>query len=500
MDAATLSRWQFGITTVYHFFFVPITIGLTWLICILQTKWVRTGDENWLRLTKFFGKLFLINFAAGVVTGIVQEFQFGMNWSEYSRFVGDIFGVPLALEALIAFFAESTFIGLWIFGWDRLSKKLHLATAYLVALSSTLSALFILAANAWMQNPVGAIYRNGRAELDSLGSIFLNPFFLSAFPHQIAASLMVAGGLMAGIGGWWLAKNRKARVESETGIETPAQRDEKRAWKSSIRLGAWALIIGALGVSITGHAQAQEETRRQPAKLAASEGLFDSTTQAPFSVVAIFTADGTQEVWSFQVPYLLSILAYNDPNAKVLGMNDIRADFRRQGFTADDGTRNALQEAYQVHVDNANLNPIPNVWVSYYSFRLMIGLGMLGAGIGALLLFSIRGDNVPAPTKAWDICFKALPFLPLFGNSFGWSLTEMGRQPWIVYGVLPTYSANSPSVSSGQVLFTMVGFTLIYGVIAVVVLKLFTTYIAKGLPAVTAPDQLEANEPLHFAY
>ncbi|MCL1842171.1 MAG: cytochrome ubiquinol oxidase subunit I, partial [Propionibacteriaceae bacterium] len=209
MDALDLARWQFGITTVYHFFFVPMTIGLTWLVAVMQTRWNRTGDDKWLKLTKLFGKLFLINFAAGVVTGIVQEFQFGMNWSEYSRFVGDIFGAPLALEALIAFFMESTFVGLWIFGWDRLPKKTHLATIYLTAAGTTISAIFILAANSWMQNPVGAVFENGRAQLNNFLALIGNPFFLTTFPHTVGAAFIIAGGLVTGVSGYWLVKSRK---------------------------------------------------------------------------------------------------------------------------------------------------------------------------------------------------------------------------------------------------------------------------------------------------
>ena len=221
MDQVTLARWQFGITTVYHYLFVPITIALSMMVAVLQTIWYKTGEDRFLQLTKFFGKLFLINFALGVVTGIVQEFQFGMNWSEYSRFVGDIFGAPLALEALLAFFLESTFIGLWIFGWDKLPKKLHLTAIYCAAIGTMLSAVFILAANSWMQNPVGSVFNveSGRAEIDGVtgfGALFTNPVFVATILHTLTAAYMVAGGLIAGVSAWHLAKLNRARPTRRT--------------------------------------------------------------------------------------------------------------------------------------------------------------------------------------------------------------------------------------------------------------------------------------------
>ena len=543
MDAVTLARWQFGITTVYHFFFVPITIGLTWLVAIMQTKWYRTGDDAWLRLTKFFGKLFLINFAAGVVTGIVQEFQFGMNWSEYSRFVGDIFGAPLALEALIAFFLESTFIGLWIFGWERLPKKLHLLTIYLTALGSTISAIFILAANTWMQNPVGATYNNGRAELANFGEIFTNPFFLTAFPHQIAAAFMVAGGLVCGVGGWWLAKglvDRKVVVEADVTTEHPgkalandlatkkangnaeaaADREARRAhhtvedadagkfgdraaWRWGTKLGAWAMLIASLFVILTGDLQAKAETQLQPMKLAASEGHFETESGAPFSVVAIFTPDGSKKVWSLDVPYVLSILAHNDPNAEVLGIYDLEEMYKAEGFVQADGTRNTLQEQFapQLAEMSDELNFVPNVWVSYYGFRLMIGLGMIGTVVGAFVLWVLRNNRDPKGGKLWKLLMISLPLGPLFANSFGWILTEMGRQPWIVNGVLPTSAAVSPTVGAGEVLFSMIAFTAVYGIIAVIVVKLFMKYISAGLPEIAPPStDPEDQSVVYFAY
>ncbi|MFZ2625476.1 MAG: cytochrome ubiquinol oxidase subunit I [Propionibacterium sp.] len=498
MDAQVLARWQFGITTVYHFFFVPVTIGLSFLVAIMQTIWFRTNNAEWLRLTKFFMKLFLINFAAGLVTGIVQEFQFGMNWSEYSRFVGDIFGAPLALEALIAFFLESTFIGLWIFGWGRLPKGLHLATIWLVFAGTVISALWILAANSWMQNPVGAVYRNGRAELVDFSALLTNPFFLTAVPHVVGAALMTGAGLLCGVAGWWLVKSRRHTKGEAFQADDSA---DVRTWRSATRLGAWVLILAALVTFGSGHAQGQVEGKYQPMKLAASEGLYQTTDGAPFSVVAIFTTDGTKKVWSFEVPYVLSILAKNDPHATVQGIQDLRDQYLQKGYLNDDGTVNQLQESFAEQLKAMPVDPVPNVWVSFYSFRAMMGLGTLAFLIGIAVLFLTRGERVPKDTKLWRTVMVVLPVLPLIANSFGWILTEMGRQPWIVYGVLPTWTAASPGNSSGAVLATMVIYTLIYGAVAVVVLFLFDKTIKEGLPEiVTAEPSDDSDAPVSFAY
>ena len=287
MDVLELARWQFGITTVYHFFFVPITLGLSWLVAIMQTAWVRSGDEKWLRATKFFGKIFLINFAMGVVTGIVQEFQFGMNWSAYSRFVGDIFGAPLAVEGLLAFFLESTFLGLWIFGWDRLPKKLHLATIWLASLGTMLSAYFILAANSWMQHPVGYEYNpvTGRAELNDFGAVLTQNTAVVAFFHTLSSSFMVAGSLVAGISIWLLVKDRGADVA-----------------KSTLRLGLITTLIASVFVVVSGDMDAKIMTEQQPMKMAAAEALYETSQPADFSILTVGTLDGSEEVFSITHP------------------------------------------------------------------------------------------------------------------------------------------------------------------------------------------------------
>lgn len=499
MDAQVLGRWQFGITTVYHFFFVPVTIGTSWMVAVLQTRWLRSRNEQWLRLTKFFSKLFLINFAAGVVTGIVQEFQFGMNWSEYSRFVGDIFGAPLALEALVAFFMESTFIGLWIFGWDKLPAKLHNACMYLTALGTTISAIFILAANCFMQNPVGAHYNNGRAELVNFSDLLSNPFFLVTFPHQIGACFMVSGSLLAGISAWKLAKTHK---------EHPEGYPDESAWRPTARMGAWVMLVASVIVIVSGHFQAQVEARMQPMKLAASEGHLDTSTAAGFSVIGMYTQERNEQgttkvtkVWSWEVPYLLSYLAFDDPNAEVLGINDLTERYLTDGQFTVNGEKNQLQQQFSSQLEEVGVDPVPNVMVSYYSFRFMILLGVIAMVLGVLILVFTRKGHYPPTGKSWKIWMGIMPFLPIIANSFGWILTEMGRQPWIVYGVLPTWTANSPNVGPAEIIISMVLFTLVYGIIAVIVLKLFFVYIAKGLPDATPPKvSTDPDQPVSFAY
>jgi cytochrome d ubiquinol oxidase subunit I len=493
MSAETLARWQFGITTVYHFFFVPITIALSLLVAVMQTIWVRTGDEKLLRLTKFFGKLFLINFAMGVVTGIVQEFQFGMNWSEYSRFVGDIFGAPLALEALLAFFLESVFIGLWIFGWDRLPKKVHLATIWIAAIGTMISAIFILAANSWMQNPVGAQYNaaTDRAEMTSLLAVLTNPVALVTLPHVLTAAYLTAGGLILGVAGWHLAKI--GRPDGDQQVKDAA------AYRWATKFGAWVLLAAGVLSIVTGDIQGKIMTEVQPMKMAAAEALWETEQPASFSILTIGSLDGKSEVFSIKVPYVLSFLATGDFNGKVYGINDLVKKMESEAFT------NSTVELQKQSADRlAKLgveNWVPNLPVTYWSFRFMMGLGFLAMAIALWALYQTRKDNVPKAGVLWTTLMFAAPLAPLFGNSFGWIFTEMGRQPFIVYGVLPTASAASPGVSAFEVGLSMVLYTVIYGALAVVEVGLLMHYIKLGLPDVVEPKVItDEDAPLTFAY
>ncbi|WP_198532633.1 cytochrome ubiquinol oxidase subunit I [Carbonactinospora thermoautotrophica] len=467
LDPLLLARWQYAITTVYHFLFVPITIGMSTLVAVLQTAWLRTGKEHYLRATKFWGKLFLINFAMGVVTGIVQEFQFGMNWSDYSRFVGDIFGAPLAIEGLLAFFLESTFLGLWIFGWDRLPKKVHLACIWLAAIGTLLSAYFILSANSWMQHPVG--YRinpeAGRAELTDIAAVLTQNTAVAAFTHTITAAFLTAAAFMIGVCAWHLARRNQVEV-----------------FRPSLKLALVVAVLAGIGVGISGDWQAKIMTQQQPMKMAAAEALWESTEHAPFSVFAYGDVNEGRNKVAIEIPSLLSWLATADPGARVEGIND-------------------LQQKYQAQYGPGDYRP--NIPVAYWSFRLMIGTGMAVALFALVGLWLTRRGRLPANRWVWRIGIASIA-LPLIANSLGWIFTEMGRQPWTVFGVLQTSASVSPGVSGTEVLTSLVVFTVLYGVLAVIEAALMVRYAKAGAPEIE-PAQPEAEgtageRPLTFAY
>jgi cytochrome d ubiquinol oxidase subunit I len=469
MDALDLARWQFGITTVYHFIFVPLTIGLSFLVAGMQTAWVRTRDERYLRMTKFWGKLFLINFAMGVVTGIVQEFQFGMNWSDYSAFVGDIFGAPLAIEGLLAFFLESTFLGLWIFGWDRLPKKLHLSTIWLAAIGTMLSAYFILAANSWMQHPVGYTINEttGRAELNDFGAVLTNSTAIGAFAHTITACFVTAGIFVVAISAWQLKRGKAADV-----------------FRPSMKMALVTVLVASVGVVASGDLQARLMTEQQPMKMAAAEALWETSGPASFSLFTIGTLDGSAEVWSLRVPNVLSLMATGDWNGVVEGIDDIQAQ----------------QE--QLHGPG---DFRPNVPVTYWTFRLMIGFGALMALLSVIGLWAFRGTRTPRSRWFYRAAIAAIA-LPTLANSAGWIFTEMGRQPWAVFGIMTTAEGVSPTVSAGTVLTSLIVFTVLYGVLAVVDGLLMYRYAKAGPPepapreSDTDSDPDSEDKSLVFAY
>ncbi|AYG81691.1 Cytochrome bd ubiquinol oxidase subunit 1 [Streptomyces hundungensis] len=494
----TLARWQFGITTVYHFLFVPLTISLAALVAGLETAWVRTGKDKYLKATKFWGKLFLINIAMGVVTGIVQEFQFGMNWSDYSRFVGDIFGAPLAFEALIAFFFESTFVGLWIFGWDKLPKKIHCACIWMVSLGTILSSYFILAANSWMQHPVG--YRlnkaTGRAELTDFWRVLTQDTTLVVVFHTLTAAFLTGGAFMVGVAAIHLRRKKHIPV-----------------MRTSLRLGLVTLVIGGLLTAVSGDSLGKVMFKQQPMKMAAAEALWDGEKPAPFSIFAVGdVAKGHNDV-EISVPGVLSFLADNNFSSYVPGINDVNKA-EQQKFGPGD---------YR-----------PNIPVAFWGFRWMIGFGMTSFAIGLVGLWLTRKKFMLAPgmrtgedevpnlvlfkstalgtrlTKwYWFFAVWTLGF-PLIANSWGWIFTEMGRQPWVVYGVLRTQDAVSPSVSQGEVLTSMIVFTLLYAVLAVVEVKLLVKYVKAGPPELSEADlnpptkiggdDRDPDRPMAFSY
>ncbi len=459
VDALLLARLQFGITTVYHFLFVPVTIGMSLLVAILQTAWVRTGKDAYLRATKFWGKLFLINMAMGVVTGIVQEFQFGMNWSDYSRFVGDIFGAPLAIEALLAFFLESTFIGLWIFGWDRLPRAAHLTCIWMVALGTTLSAYFILAANSFMQHPVGFIRNTGRnrAELTDFGAVLTNKVVLATFPHTIFACWATGGMLMVAVSAWHLKRASHPEV-----------------MRPSLRLGLVAALVGAIGFLLSGDQLGKVMTETQPMKMAAAEALYQTEQPAGFSILTIGTLDGSKPVFQITVPRLLSFLATGSFDGKVEGINDLQAQYRQRFGPGD----------YR-----------PYIPVAYWGFRMMVGAGLLLGLVALAGLWLTRRGRLPSHRWLWTTAIWAV-VLPFVGCSAGWIFTEMARQPWLVFSQLRTANGVSPSVGAGSVATSLLVFTLLYGGLAVVELGLMLKYAKAGPPDVRPSD----DRTLAFAY
>ncbi|MFG2814637.1 cytochrome ubiquinol oxidase subunit I [Streptomyces sp. NPDC048410] len=494
----TLARWQFGITTVYHFLFVPLTISLAALTAGLQTAWVRTEKEVYLRATKFWGKLFLINIAMGVVTGIVQEFQFGMNWSEYSRFVGDIFGAPLAFEALIAFFFESTFIGLWIFGWDKLPKRLHLACIWMVSLGTILSAYFILAANSWMQHPVGFRINKerGRAELTDFWAVLTQNTALSQAFHTLSAAFLTGGAFMVGLAAYHLARRRHIKV-----------------MRMSLRLGLVTVVIAGLLTAISGDTLGKVMFKQQPMKMAAAEALWDGQQPAPFSVFAYGDVDKGHNTVAIEVPGMLSFLANDDFSSYVPGINDVNKTEQEKFGPGD----------YR-----------PNIPVAYWGFRWMIGFGMASFTLGMIGLWLTRkkfllpqhlrtgDDEVPrlvlfgkrtlSPKLThwfWRVATWTMAF-PLIANSWGWIFTEMGRQPWVVYGLFQTRQAVSPGVSQTEVAISMAVFTALYAILAVIEVRLLVKYAKAGPPELTEADlnpptkiggdHQDADRPMAFSY
>jgi cytochrome bd ubiquinol oxidase subunit I len=450
MDPLTLARLQFASTTVYHFFFVPLTLGLSVIVAVMETLYVRTGKETYKRMTKFWGKIFIINFAMGVVTGIVQEFQFGMNWSEYSRYVGDIFGAPLAIEALLAFFLESVFLGVWIFGWDRLSKGVHLTAIWLVAFASNLSALWILIANSFMQQPVGyALLEDGRIVMNDFFALVLNPNIWYQFPHTVMAGFTTASFLVMGISAYHLLR-----------------KTEHDFFQRSFQMGAIIGAISSILLVMNGHSQAQHMVEIQPMKMAAAEALWETESPASFSLFTIGNMQERRDIFAIRIPNMLSLLAYNQLYGEVKGMNDLQAEYEA---TYGPG------------------NYVPPAVIPYWSFRIMVGAGFLMVALSLYALFLVMGDlfeRRPLGLKVFTFAI-ALPYL---ANTSGWLLTEVGRYPWTVFGLMTLDESISPTVSAGMVLTSLLGFILIYSVLIVATIYLITKHVKVGIPEAEQPE------------
>ena len=441
MGDVLLARWQFGITSVYHFLFVPLTLGLSVLVAIMETLYVRTGNELYKRMAKFWGKLFLLNFSLGVVTGLVQEFQFGMNWSEYSRFMGDIFGVPLALEALTAFYLESVFIGLWLFGWDRLSRKVHLVCIWLVAFASNLSALWILIANSFMQAPVGYVLRNGRAEMTDFVALLTNSYVLRQYPHTLMGGLITAGVFVMAISAYHLLR-----------------KNQPEFFRTSLRIGLTCALIASLLAAGTGHLQAQHVAKAQPMKLAVMESLWETANPAPYLLFASIDQDKQQNSLEISVPGALSLLVHGSLDGEIKGIKELQAQYAQQYGPG---------------------NYVPDIFPVFWSYRIMIGAGMWLLALTAFAFFQLRRNRLEQNPWLLRAIFWSLP-VPYLANSAGWIVTEMGRQPWIVFGLQRVEQAVSPNVSSGAVWTSLIGFTVLYGLLAVVGVHLLKKFACQG--------------------
>jgi cytochrome d ubiquinol oxidase subunit I len=446
-----LSRIQFATTALYHFLFVPLTLGLAPLVAVMQTIWHRTGNPDWLRLTRFFGTLLLINFAIGVATGLVMEFQFGMNWAVYSKYVGDVFGAPLAIEGLAAFMLEATFLGLWIFGWDRLPPRVHLATIWIAALGTWLSAYFILVANSWMQHPVGYELVDGKAELTSVWALLSNGFALRAYLHVLLAGLIFGSMVMLGVSCWRLLRNRDADL-----------------FRKAVKLALIVAVPVTMLQLIVGNRFGEAVTSAQSMKIAASEAQWDTCQPCSFSLFQIggFTKDDQTPSFSIQVPRLLSYMATGSFDGQVQGLNE-------------------LQRQEEVRFGPGNY--MPNVRVIYWSMRVMAYVGMLMflvAAVGALLYWRQRLER--ARWYLWAAVFAIA--LPYIAATAGWVLTEMGRQPWIVQGLLKTEDAVSPTVSAWTVGVSLGVFITLYALLGIVDFVLMRRYARVDPPGPSATE------------
>lgn len=455
LDAVFLARWQFALTSIYHWLFVPLTLGMTVSIAVMEWFFVSTGKEIYQKMAKFWGGLFLINFAMGVVTGIVQEFHFGMNWSEYSRFMGDIFGAPLALEALTAFFLESTFMGVWIFGWGKLSARAHAIVASLVALGTNISAFWILTANSFMQHPVGYAIRNGRAEMESFATILQNGYLPGQFFHITLNGVFTAGVVIFAVSAFKLLKDK-----------------ESEFYKRSVKWGLTIALIGGILGAGAGHFQGQYIAKVQPMKMASIEALWETENPAPFSFVANIDEANQKNTSAISVPGGLSFLVHDSFQGEVKGIKNLQAEAVAQYGQGD---------------------YIPAVTPIFWSFRVMVLSGSIMLLVALIGLWKVRKGTIANGRGFLKLMQWMLP-LPYLANSTGWFVAEAGRQPWLVYGLQSTADGVSKAVAPGEIWTTIIGFTIIYIIAAIAALYLAVQHIKKGPEGLHAVDVKEKEE------
>jgi cytochrome d ubiquinol oxidase subunit I len=451
MTSIDLARVQFAFTSINHFFFVPITIGLAFLTALLQTAWYRSGRADYLRLTRFFGALLVINVAIGVVTGLVQEFQFGMNWGAYSRLVGNVFGAPLAMEGLAAFFLESVFLGLWLFGWDKLPRRIHLLTIWAVSFGSALSAAFIMAANSWMQHPVGYVMVNGKPQLNDIWALLTNPVFVWGYAKVLFVSLVTGAMIMLAVSAWHLR-----------------HRGEPEVFTRSARIALIVLVPAMLFTLLVGDELGVIEGKYQPMKIAAAEAQWTTCQPCSFSLFQIGGGNNDETPTQIiEIPHLLSLLATNHWNGQVVGMNELQAQYSKQYGPG---------------------NYVPNVFIQYWSMRVMAYLGALVLLISLWGLWLIRRKKLErSRIFLWVVIWSAV--LPFAMNTAGWLLTESGRQPWIVQGIMLTKNGISPTVSVTWLWISLIAFILLYGTLGTVDLILMLRYSRRPLE----PERTETD-------
>lgn len=495
---ADLSRWQFALTAMYHFLFVPLTLGLSMMLVIMEGAYVMTGKQVWRKITKFWATLFGINFVLGVATGITMEFQFGTNWAYYSHYVGDVFGAPLAIEGLMAFFLEATFVGLMFFGWDKLSRPAHWMVTCLVALGTNLSALWILIANGWMQHPVGSEFNpeTMRMEVTNFMEVLFNPVAQAKFVHTVSAGYVTAAGFVLAVSAWYLLRGRHVGLA-----------------KRSVMVASAFGVLSAASVIVLGDESGYVAGESQKFKLAAIEAMWETEpAPASFTVIGIPDREGKETHFELKVPYVLGLIATRSLDQEVQGLNDLVDEAKARianGIAAYDALERirvnpedvAAQEAFAAtktdlghalllkryvedprmatpeQIDAAAEDLVPNVALTFWGFRLMVGIGFL-----YLLIFATGFwfMNIKRNIPKWflRVAVLAAP-LPWVAAEMGWIVAEVGRQPWIIDGVLPTHLGVS-SVSAAQVITTMVGFTLIYGVLLAIEMMLMLRAIRLG--------------------
>lgn len=431
-EVLLLSRIQFAVTIIYHFLFVPLTIGLVILVAIMETRYAKTLDPNYRRMADFWGKLFMINFVLGIVTGITMEFQFGTNWSEYSKYMGDIFGSPLAIEALLAFFLESTFIGIWFFGRNKISPKLRAFSMWMVALGTNISALWIITANGFMQNPVGYVIRNGRAELDSFAALVTNPYAWFMLVHTVVASYIVGSFFVMAISAYHLLR-----------------KNETEFFLKSFKM---ALVMGLIAATITpfiGHQHGVYSSTIQPAKGAAMEAIWDTQENLPFHIIQIPDPENERNAVEFlTIPKLGSLLYTNSTDGKVIGLKDIPTDER------------------------------PNVNMVFYSFRLMVTLSLYFIGLMWYGFYLYKRKKLLHSPRYLKVMLYSL-LLPYVAINAGWVVAEVGRQPWTVYGLMKTTASVSP-ISLSQIAFSLIGLVTFYTILILADVYLLKKYAKKG--------------------